>query len=176
MNILSKLLRLIKVTIVTTMITIIISFIMSYMNWTVHIVDDTLQLHYMTYQMNCDVYKSCRNRMQPVFLYVTTVNKFPSPFDKDIVGFCSVLPIFGMDNKWTMFGYVAVLPPSSADFGETSGPYQYKALMYHELAHCIHGVTHDDHSWIMPERLRSNEILQQNWQDAVYSLFHNEIQ
>ncbi len=163
--------RMALVTLLTLIGIIAISAVISALGLNIHIVDDKLRLHYETYQMNCDVFPTCRNRMQPAILYVTTVDKFPS-WLQEYVGICNPLPLFGMGNKWVMFGYITVLPPYSS---ELSGPYQYKALVYHELAHCIHGVMHNEYTWIMPSSLRSNEILQRYWYDAVYELFGREI-
>lgn len=82
------------------------------------------------------------------------------------------LGLLGQCNRQYGVGYfqrdVYVLPRH-----RFAGPLQYKALVFHELAHCIHDIDHDNNGLIMESSLYGGEqYWEKNWDVAIDDLIN----
>ena len=104
--------------------------------------------------------------------YAALTSEFPA-YKLNVVGQTTDLigsGLFGECSYQHGIGYnqrdVWVVPKYHVD-----GPLTFKALMFHELAHCMHGLDHLDNTLIMDTDLENNEeFWQNNWDVAIQDL------
>lgn len=115
------------------------------------VIDEALQPYLDEYRATCAKYEACASRLTSKLLGLQV-----KPQPQGQLGVCK-------NNK------VTVTPQNHlSDF-------DYHSLVYHELAHCIHRLDHDNTSVIMASKriaIHSEMV----WNEAVKELFQNQME
>lgn len=85
---------------------------------------------------------------------VFPIDAYFAKLEDDIAGYC--IPGFGIlvnETRWEKFG-----------------PYQKKELIYHELGHCVLGLTHKEPGLMSPTMHKEKDI-EKNWNNWKEMLF-----
>ncbi len=135
-------------------------------------IDPALAPYIHDYMSECDARTECKDKKRIPLHRVEFSETLADEVAPDVVGTCEIRFFYipGITGHFSLRGYIKVVPPSYL-FTEL----QFRALLYHELGHCIHQLDHDPHSPIMREYLPMPDYLKKNWQYSIDELFTTQM-
>ncbi len=130
-----------------------------------------LEKYFNAYLDDCNKYPTCTSRHRtPVFemSYNDNLGEYKEGKQEFvIIGMCSFRGKTLFDNR------AAKIQVVHRDSPKVDNECQYKALLYHEIGHCLHGLDHDENSPIMKpvNDFTDLEVCEANWQAYIDELF-----